>query len=147
LFTLSLLAAPLIVTAQPRSTVSRIGILEPGPSTEVANTFWEPFLHGLRDLGYVEGHNLRIAYRSGGDQPERLPALAAELARLPVDVLVTAGAGALAAKQATATIPIVFAVYADPVGEGLVASLARPGGNVTGLSMMGLQALLAVFLR
>ena len=133
---LSPLTASLTVTAQPRSTVPRIGILEPGPSTEVANTFWEPFLHGLRDLGYVEGHNIRIEYRSGGDQSERLPALAAELVRLPVDVLVTAGAGTRAATQATATIPIVFAVFADPVGEGLVASLARPGGNVTGLSMM-----------
>jgi putative tryptophan/tyrosine transport system substrate-binding protein len=134
--TLSLLAVPLMVTAQPRSTVPRIGILAPGTITQVANTFWEPFLQGLRDLGYVEGQNLAVEYRFAAGQNERLPALAAELARLPVDVLVTAGAGAPAAKQATATTPIVFTVFADPVGEGLVASLARPGGNVTGLSIM-----------
>src|SRR5207245_2599323 len=116
---LSLLAAPLTVTAQPRSTVPRIGILAPGTITQVANTFWEPFLQGLRDLGYVEGQNLVVEYRFAAGQNERLPALAAELARLPVDVLVTAGAGAPAAKQATATTPIVFTVFADPVGEGL----------------------------
>jgi ABC-type uncharacterized transport system substrate-binding protein len=134
--TLSLLAGPLTVTAQPRSTVPRIGILAPGTITQVANTFWEPFLQGLRDLGYVEGQNLVVEYRFAAGQPERLPALAAELVRLPVDVLVTAGPGAPAAKQMTATIPIVFTVFADPVGEGLVTSLARPGGNITGLSIM-----------
>jgi len=85
----------------------------------------------------VEGQNIRIEYRSGESQDERLLALATELAQLPVDVLVTAGPGALAAKQATTTIPIVFAVFADPLAEGLVASLARPGGNVTGQSLMG----------
>src|SRR5262245_46752120 len=98
--TLSLLAAPLTVTAQPRSIVPRIGILNPGPLTE-HDLFWEPFRQGLHDLGYVEGHNMRIEYRSGDIQHERLLALAAELVRLPVDVLVTAGPGALAAKQAT----------------------------------------------
>ena len=133
---LSLLAAPLMVTAQQRSTVPRIGILNPGPLTE-PNPFWEPFRQGLRDLGYVEGQNIRIEYRSGESQDERLLARATELVQLPVDVLVTAGPGALAAKQATATIPIVFAVFADPLAEGLVASLARPGGNVTGQSLMG----------
>jgi len=97
---------------------------------------WETFQQGLRDLGYVEGKNIVLEYRFMAGQPERLPALAAELVRLPVDVLVTPGSGAPAAKQATATIPIVFPVFADPVGEGLVASLARPGGNVTGLSVM-----------
>ncbi len=108
----------------------------PGPLTE-PNPFWEPFRQGLRDLGYVEGQNIRIEYRSGESQDERLLALATELVQLPVDVLVTAGPGALAAKQATTTIPIVFAVFADPLAEGLVASLARPGGNVTGQSLMG----------
>ena len=134
--TLSLLAAPLTVPAQPRRTVPRIGILNPGPLTE-PNPFWEPFRQGLRDLGYVEGQNIRIEYRSGESQDERLLALATELVQLPVDVLVTAGPGALAAKQATTTIPIVFAVFADPLAEGLVASLAQPGGNVTGQSVMG----------
>jgi putative tryptophan/tyrosine transport system substrate-binding protein len=134
MLTLSLLAAPLTATAQPRSTVPRIGILAPGG--EASDPLWEAFRQGLRDLGYVEGHNMPIEYRSGEGQHERLPALAAELVWLPVDVLVTAGQGAPAAKHATATIPIVFTVFADPVGEGLVASLARPGGNVTGLSLM-----------
>ena len=115
------------------STVPRIGILIPGTAS---NTFWEAFLQALRDLGYVEGKHLVLEYRFAAGQYERLPALAAELVRLPVDVLVTAGAGALAAKQVTATIPIVFTVFADPLAEGLVASLARPGGNVTGLSLM-----------
>jgi putative ABC transport system substrate-binding protein len=130
--TLSLLAAPL--TAQPRSTVPRIGILSSGG--EAPNPLWEAFRQGLRDLGYVEGKNIVLEYRFAAGQRERLPELAAELVRLPVDVLVTAGSGVLAAKRATATIPIVFAVFADPVAEGLVASLARPGGNVTGLSVM-----------
>jgi len=89
----------------------------------------------LRDLGYVEGKNLTIEFRWAEGKHERLPDLAAELVRLKVDVIVTQGTpGALAAKQATATIPIVMAVVADPVATGLVASLARPGGNVTGLS-------------
>ena len=132
--TLSLLAAPLTVTAQPRSTVPRIGMLALG--REESDPLGDAFRQGLRDLGYVEGKNLVLEYRSAAGQNERLPALAAELVRLPVDVLVTAGQGALAAKHATATIPIVFTVFADPVGEGLVASLARPGGNVTGLSIM-----------
>ena len=131
--TLSLLVAPLTVTAQPRSTIPRIGILIPGTAP---NPLWEAFQQALRDLGYEEGKHIILEYRFAEGQYERLPALAAELVRLPVDVLVTAGQGALAAKHATATIPIVFTLFADPVGEGLVASLARPGGNVTGLSMM-----------
>jgi len=111
--------------------VPRLGLLIPGSSSAFAPRL-EAFRHGLRDLGYVEGHNIRVEYQFAEGQYERLPALAAELVRLPVDVLITAGAGVLAAKPATATIPIVFA---DLVGEGLVASLARPGGNVTGLSI------------
>jgi putative ABC transport system substrate-binding protein len=114
--------------------VPRLGLLIPDSSSAFPPRL-EAFRHGLRDLGYVEGHNIRVEYQFAEGQYERLPALAAELVRLPVDVLVTAGAGVLAAKQATATIPIVFAVFADLVGEGLVASLARPGGNVTGLSI------------
>src|SRR4029450_13138687 len=138
--TLSLLAEPLTVTAQPRSTVPRIGILAPGgvgsPAWNRTDPWWEAFQQGLRDLGYVEGQNIRIEYRSGEIQDERLLALATELVRLPVEVLAAAAPGAVAAKQATATIPIVFAVFADPLAEGLVASLARPGGNVTGFSLL-----------
>jgi putative ABC transport system substrate-binding protein len=123
------------VKAQPRSAIPRIGILTVGTIT-TPDILWETFQHGLRGLGYVEGKNIVLEYRFMAGQPERLPALAAELVRLPVDVLVTPGAGAPAAQQTTATIPIVFPVFGDPVGEGLVASLARPGGNVTGLSTM-----------
>src|SRR5262245_10419940 len=95
------------------------------------------FLKGLRDLGYVEGRNLMVEDRDAEGRTERFAALAAELAALKVDVIVTGGGtlGAMAAKQATTTIPIVFGAVGDPVGEGLVTSLARPGGNVTGLSV------------
>jgi putative ABC transport system substrate-binding protein len=98
----------------------------------------EAFRQGLRDLGYVEGRTLVIEYRSAEGKPERLPALAAELVALKVDVIVAGNTlGALAAKQATRTLPIVFPVAVDPVQSGLVTSLARPGGNVTGLSFFG----------
>jgi putative tryptophan/tyrosine transport system substrate-binding protein len=98
----------------------------------------EGFLQGLRDLGYVEGHNLVIEVRSAEGQHERYAALATELAALKVDVIVTSGgtSAALAAKQATRTLPIVFIGVGDPVTSGLVASLARPGGNATGLSVV-----------
>ena len=133
-FALSLLWGPLPIGAQRPGKSPRIGILHLGAA---ADSLSEAFEQGLRDLGYVEGKHLVLEYRFAAGQFERLPALAAELVRLPVDVLVAPGPGALAAKHATATIPIVFPVFADPVGEGLVASLARPGGNVTGLSIMG----------
>src|ERR671925_295643 len=104
--TLSLLAAPLTGTAQPRSTVPRIGILT--PAAEASTPLWEAFRHGLRDLGYVEGQNIVLEYRFAAGKPERLPALAAELVQLQVDVMVTnSGPGAQAAKDATKTIPIV----------------------------------------
>jgi putative tryptophan/tyrosine transport system substrate-binding protein len=128
---LSLLVAPLATQAQRPGKLPRIGYLHPGAAS---SPLIEAFRQGLHDLGYVEGHNLHIEYRFAEGQFERLPALAAELVQLPVEVLVTDGPGALAAQHATATIPIVFAVFAAPVEEGLVASLARPGGNVTGLS-------------
>jgi ABC-type uncharacterized transport system substrate-binding protein len=98
----------------------------------------EAFRQGLRDLGYVEGRNVVIEYRDAEGKPERFPAHAAELLALKVDVIVAPGTpAALAAKQATQTLPIVFAAVADAVTSGLVTSLARPGGNLTGLSFLG----------
>ena len=95
----------------------------------------EAFRQGLRDLGYVEGRNITLEYRFAEGQADRLPALVAEMVRLPVDVLVVDGTAAIRpAQHATTTIPIVMAVSSDPVGAGLVASLARPGGNITGLA-------------
>ena len=128
---LSMLAAPLAADAQPAGKVPRIGFLTSGFS------YVEAFRQGLRELGYVEGQHIAIEYRDAEGSYERLPDLVAELVRLPVDVLVVGGsARARAAQQATQTIPIVMAFSGDPVGTGLVASLARPGGNVTGLSLM-----------
>ena len=122
--------------AQQAAMVARIGYL--GTNRAVASRHVDAFLQGLRDLGYVEGRNLVIEYRDAEGKLERLPTLAAELVALKVDVIVAATTpGALAAKQATKTIPIIFAVAADPVTDGLVASLARPGGNVTGSSYLG----------
>ena len=94
----------------------------------------EAFVQGLRELNWIEGTNIAIEYRLGRGKNENLPCLAAELVRLKVDVIVAAGHGRLAAKQATSTIPIVMTIAGDPVGAGLVVSLARPGGNVTGFS-------------
>jgi putative ABC transport system substrate-binding protein len=129
--TLSLLVAPLTVTAQPRSTVPRIGILT--TAAEASTPSWEAFRQGLRDLGYVEGQNIRLEYRFAAGQNERLRELAGELVQLPVALLVTNNpAGAQAAKDATATIPIVTATG----GHHVVASLARPDGNITGLTLM-----------
>jgi len=131
--TLSLTLAPLAAEAQQAAKVPRIGYLR----VNLASTphLHEAFLEGLRDLGYVEGRNVVIEYRDGEGKPERFPALAAELVALKVDVIVVPGTlGALAAQQATRTLPIVFVGSADPVTSGLVTSLARPGGNVTGLS-------------
>jgi putative ABC transport system substrate-binding protein len=123
---------PFGAEAQQAAKVARIGYLS---TNHGANPHLrEAFLQGLRDLGYVD---VVIEYRDAEGKPERLPALAAELVGLKVDVIVAGGTPqALAAKQATGTLPIVFAGVADPVGSGLVTSLARPGGNVTGLSML-----------
>jgi putative ABC transport system substrate-binding protein len=130
-----LLAAPLTAEAQPPDRIARIGCLGIDLAADPANR--DVFLQSLRALGYVEGRNLAIEYRDAKGKPERFPALAAELAALKVDVIVTFGgtAAALGAKQATRIIPIVFLAVGDPVPDGLVASLARPGGNVTGLSL------------
>ena len=131
----SLLAAPLAAEGQETAKVARIGFLflnlAPNPHLK------EAFRQGLRDLGYVEGHNVVIEYRDAEGKLERLPALAAELIALQVDVILAGGTPqALAAKHASRTLPIVFAAAADPVTDGLVTSLARPGGNVTGLSVL-----------
>jgi putative ABC transport system substrate-binding protein len=135
---LSLLAAPFEVAAQPAGKVFRIGILSNVPRADPdGSRLWGAFIQGLRDLGYVEGQNIRIEERSSEGKYERLPDLAKELVRLKVDIIVApASQNVLAAKQATRTIPIVMMSHPDPVGMGLVPSLARPGGNVTGLSAL-----------
>ena len=129
-----LLAGPLAAEAQAPAKVSRIGFLSVGSPTDNLFTL-EAFQQGLRELGYVQGQNIAIEYRFAEGRPERLPALAADLVRLKVAVIVTGSPPAPeAAKRATSTIPIVFAVIGDPVAQGLVASLAWPGGNITGLA-------------
>jgi putative ABC transport system substrate-binding protein len=130
----SVAAWPVVARAQRPNRVSRIGILALAPAgspTHVA------FYQGLRDLGYIEGQNLLIEYREYGSRRERLASLATELVKLNVDVIFASGSEATrAARQASATIPIVM-TSTDPLGQGFIASLARPGGNVTGLSLMG----------
>jgi putative tryptophan/tyrosine transport system substrate-binding protein len=119
---------------QPK--IPRIGYLS-GASASSAPARVEAFRQGLRELGYVEGKNIIIEWRYAEGKLDRLPALAAELVRLEVDVIVTGGPTATrAAKEATVTIPIVMGFHNDPVGSGFVASLARPGGNITGLSTL-----------
>ena len=130
-----LLAAPLVVEAQQAAKIARIGLL--GNDPVGGAHLLEAFRQGLRDLGYVEGRNVVIEYRWAEGKFERLPALAAELVTLKVDViLATTVLTAVAAKQAIKTIPIVFFAAADPIRSGLVTSLARPCGNVTGLSIL-----------
>ena len=124
-----------VAEAQQPARIPRIGILA-APSASFLSPRVEAFRQRLRELGYVEGKNIVIEYRYAEGKLERLPDLAAELVRLKVDVIVTTGPAILAAKKASATIPIVFAAAGDPVGGGLVSSLARPGGNITGLSLM-----------
>ena len=127
--------APLTGDAQPAAKVYRIGILATGQASGRGNPAFEVFREGLRELGWIEGRNFVIDYRGAENRHDRLPDLAADLVRLKVDIIVcTTGAASVAAKNATATIPIVMMSTGDPVGQGLVASLARPGGNVTGLS-------------
>jgi ABC-type uncharacterized transport system substrate-binding protein len=125
-----------IAQAQQPTKVPRIGLLFTNfPSTNTARK--EAFRQGLRDLGYVEGKNVVIEYRYAEGKQDRFPILAAELVHLKVDVIVTGGgASTRVAKNATATIPIIMAQDNDPVANGFVASLARPGGNVTGLSTL-----------
>ncbi len=133
-FSLGALSAPLAAEAQPTGKVYRIGYLAPGSAT-VSQLPVEAFREGLRELGLVEGQNIVIDYRFAEGRFDRLPDLAAELVRLKVDVIMAGPTPlAVAAKNATGTIPIVVAGVGDPVELGLIASLARPGGNVTGLS-------------
>lgn len=122
--------------AQQPARMPRIGILRPTSASSVSAQV-EAFRQRLRELGYVEGKNIVIEYRYAEGKLDRLPDLAAELVRLKVDIIVTASGGAiLAAKKASPTMPIVFTAAADPVADGYVSSLARPGGNITGLSLM-----------
>jgi ABC-type uncharacterized transport system substrate-binding protein len=141
---LGTLAGGLLVTplstaaAQPREKVPRVGYLSPGsPSDQARQRRFEAFRQGLREQGYVDGQNVAIESRWAEGKYDRYPTLAADLVRLKVDVIVTVGGAATrAVQQATRTIPIVMSVVIDPVGSGFVPSLAHPGGNVTGLSMM-----------
>ena len=121
--------------AQQPARILRIGILLPQSASSQAPSV-EALRQRLRELGYVEGKSITIDYRYADGKLDRLPDLAAELVGLKVDVIVTAASGVLAAKKASATMAIVFATAADPVGDGYVSSLARPGGNITGLSLM-----------
>jgi putative tryptophan/tyrosine transport system substrate-binding protein len=129
-------AWPLAARAQQAGKIYTIGFLTPGSLEELAMVT-AVFPDALRELGWIEGKNVAFERRYAENRPERLPELAAELVRLNVDVIVAIGTLApLAAKQATTNIPIVMAAAGDPVGTGLVLSLARPGGNVTGMSLM-----------
>jgi putative tryptophan/tyrosine transport system substrate-binding protein len=128
-------AAPLAAAAQERANVPRVGVLGPGGASEMLKVQREPFEQGLRELGWKPGINVLLEYRYGGESPTQLGKLAAELVTLDVAVIVARGPVAIrAARQATAAIPIVMATTADPEGLGFVKSLARPGGNTTGIA-------------
>src|SRR6266849_6319338 len=134
----AVLSVPLAIEAQQAGKVPRIGFLfygSPGPSPEL-----DAFRQGLRELGYIEGQNIAIEVQFANGRVGQLPELAAKLVRLKLDVIVTPGTPAsMAAKQATSTIPIVFAGVADAVGAGLVGNFARPGGNITGLTSISAE--------
>jgi len=140
-----ILLAAVAVAARPQTAAAQvtkvptIGFL--GTTTSSAWAPWTAaFIHRLRELGWTEGGSVKIEYRWAEGRPERFTEIAAEFVRLNVDVIITSGGAGIAAKQATSEIPIVFAVANDPVGSGLVASLAKPGGNVTGLSLQAPDA-------
>ena len=129
-----------VVEAQQAGIVPRIGILAPGPSALPTSAYHDSFRQGVRDLGYIEGKNIFIEIRYAEGKQDRLSDIATELVKLKVDVIVTSTRpGVLAARNATSAIPIVFAAVGDPVRAGLVSSLARPGGNITGLSIIETQ--------
>jgi ABC-type uncharacterized transport system substrate-binding protein len=130
-----LVVGEVVAQAQQTTKIPRIGFLH--ATSGLSPDARTRFLQGLHKLGYIEGQNITIEYRSAKGQFERLPVLAAELVRLKVDVILTGGSTATrAAKEATSTIPIVMLQDNDPVASGFVASLARPGGNITGLSTL-----------
>jgi putative tryptophan/tyrosine transport system substrate-binding protein len=134
-----LLALCASAEAQQPTKVPRIGYLDAGSPSGRAHLL-DAFRQGLRDLGYIEGKNIFIEYRYAEGKPDRLPELAAELVRLKANIIVTAGEVMIrAAKQATKTIPIVMAASPDPIGTGLISSLARPGGNITGLTTLSAE--------
>ena len=136
MLSIAILAIVQLSHAQQPGKIFRIGYLDPGTASGSA-VLVDAFRQELSKLGWIEGKNITIEYRFAEQKNERLPELAADLVRLKVDLIVVAGTpSALAAKRATTTIPIVMATAGDPVGAGLVASLARPGGNVTGLSSL-----------
>ena len=136
---LVLLIAPLVAAAQPAGRIYRIGVLETRSAVLNAANM-DAFRQGMRELGYKEGQNFEVVYRSSDGRDERFPELTNELIRLKVDLILTRGTPAsLAAKRASRTIPVVMASVGDPVGTGLVASLGRPGGNVTGLSNFNVE--------
>jgi putative tryptophan/tyrosine transport system substrate-binding protein len=142
--TVGLLAAPHVILAQPARKMARIGMLGLAATTEMVGPHprsrsAEAFLRGMRELGYVYGEHFVTEPRGAEAKPERFPALVAELIRLRVDVIVAAGPAHLALKQATSTIPVVMAASSDPVAQGLVQSLGRPGGNFTGLSFQSVE--------
>ena len=142
--TVGLLAAPHVILAQPARRVARIGILGLATTAEVIGPHpksrsADALLRGLRELGYVYGEHFVTEGRGAEAKPERFPALVADLIRLRVDVIVAAGPAHSALKQATSTIPVVMAASSDPVAQGLVQSLARPGGNFTGLSFQSVE--------
>jgi putative ABC transport system substrate-binding protein len=135
LIAFGVLAVPLAAGAQPTGKVYRVGFLDGGSAPSSAPSFVSLIRDALGVLGYVEGQNLAIEARYADAKLGRLPTLAAELVRLKVDLMMARGTpAALAAKRVTATIPIVFSLSADPVQQGLIASLARPGGNLTGFA-------------
>lgn len=137
-----ILATIHLAAAQQPEKVPRIGLLMSASTSEAA-AFIEAFRQGLRELGYVEGKNLVLEIRGGEAKPDRLSDLAAELVRLKVNIIVTGGSLAIrAAKEATHVIPIVMVTGSDPVETGLVASLARPGGNITGLTHITTELML-----
>jgi putative ABC transport system substrate-binding protein len=138
ILTVLLLATPLAASAQQAGKVYRLGFLGGAtPDTPGGERLWEALLQGLREFGYVEGQNIAVERRYTEGREDRLPALAADLVSVKVDVIVAAATQPVhAARRATRTIPIVMPNHSDPVGSGLVASLARPGGNITGLSII-----------
>ena len=137
LLLLAILAAPLAAEGQQAGKVYRVGILTDKASDPAEARLWQAFRVGLRELGWIEGGNILIEFRGAEGNYARLPELAADLVRLKVDLIVArASAFVQPAKAATSSIPIVFLIHADPVGTGHVASLARPGGNITGLAVL-----------